>query len=1266
MDENDICRLREAAGALEAEAPGRLAADFFLCGRLDGSRKLLDACLEAVGKADGVFLHIHGGSAYFHEFPAVRTALKGKPYFYWSGLEDENQELERGSAFLAEEYRTIRRYFEAGGKENEKNMLKYLAARLKGCPEDYAPVVLEPKEGVLELCREETSGMREEMPVVGILVHYADVKAGNLRHIRALAGAVRSYGAMPLAVYSNMIEDTECASKNLHSVLEQYFQKNGRTCIDALIVTCGFSLSILSAPGDGSRRVEESVFEFLDVPVLQAMTTYYTREQWEESWQGIDSSVLNSNVYQAEYDGQLIGVPIASTERVSGEFGDVLVSVPIPDRVEKLACLAVNWARLHRLPAEQIKVALILHNMPPGNDRIGCVYGLDAPASLQRMLAAMKQEGIQTDLDVSDGEEIIQAIRRGLTNDNRFLSEKEMLRRSADTLDEESYMRMFGSFPVKNQRELERDWGKAPGTFFTAEQEGKRRILIPGLLNGNLFIGLQPPRAREEQAEKTYHSTELVCPHQYLAFYRWVEEVFGANVLVHLGTHGTLEWLPGKGVGLSEECYPDLAAGTLPHLYPYIINVPGEGMQAKRRSCAAVIDHMIPSMKESGLYQELESLEERLEARRRARLADPGKMPDMERDIWKLARSLHLDELLNISGEAYRQDPQKAAESFHEWLESVRHTQIKDGLHIFGQVPEGERFRNLVRLLVRIPNGEIPSLAEGIESWRSAEDVGREGTESWRGAEDAGREGAESWRGAEDAEREAIADGPGPEGATEELEERLLAAMEAAGWQREACGEAAREILGEPAASLEGAAALLSCISFICGEIVPSLRETTDEMKNFLHGLRGGFVPPGPSGSPSRGRAGILPTGRNFYSLDPDSLPGHGAWQTGRRLAEQLLERYREEKQELPESVAIVVYAGDTMKTEGDDLAEILWLYGVRPVWLGNTERVIGLEIIPAEELGRPRIDVTLRISGLFRDTFPNLIERIEDAVNLVAALDEPENVNFVKKHVQEDLRRLEQEGMGREEALEQASARIFGCPPGDYGAGVDTCVASRKWDSGEDLGRAYINWSCHVYGRKRHGERWQAAFERRLASCQVTVKNISSVESDMLDDDDYYIYHGGLVRAVKNASGYFPDSYSADAADPRSPRTRTLAEDIGRIMQARILNPAWIGGLKEHGYRGAAEISQMTDIVFGWDATGEIVKDWMYEGITELYVKNPENRRWMEEVNPWALHSIAGRLLEAGKRGMWKAGAESLEYLQQIYREMEGIAEDEADSFGV
>ena len=1227
MDENDLCRFREVSENLEKETPGRLEISFYSCGALDSSEKLLAKCLEALKKADAAILHIHGGSAYFRRFREVQAALAGKPYFYWSGLEDENREMEKESVLLPEEYRAIEQYFEADGTENTENLLKYLSCRLKGWRKDYRPPVFEPMEGMLE---PENGGEGSgEVPTVGILVHYADVKRKNLLHIYALADAIRRQGAKTLIVYSNMVENQESGSRSLGSVLETYFVKEGKVCIDALIVTCGFSLSVLSAPGDGSQRVEESVFAFLDVPVLQAMTTCYSREQWEESWQGIDPSVLNSNVYQAEYDGQLISVPVASTERVSTEYGESLVSVPIPDRVEKLARLAVNYAGLHRLSPEQIRVAVILHNMPPGNDRIGCAYGLDTPASLKNMLDAMKQAGIQTGFDFADGGEIIRAVRQGLTNDSTYLTEEEMLRRSADTIEEETYGRMFGNFPEKNQKELQRDWGNPPGRFFTAERGGKRNILIPGIQNGNLFIGLQPPRAREEQAEQTYHSTDLVCPHQYLAFYRWVEEVFRAHVIVHLGTHGTVEWLPGKGTGLSRSCYPELAMGTLPNLYPYIINVPGEGMQAKRRTCAAILDHLIPSMKESGLYQDLESLEERLEARRCALLADPGKVSVLEREIWELACRLHLDELLHVTETEFLADPARGSECFRDWLEQIRHTQIKDGRHVFGRAPEGERFRNLVHLLVRLPNGEISSLSEGVESWLggSVPDL----NSSRR----------------------------------EELEDRLLLALEEKNWREEKCRMAARSVLGDPARYPGAEDKLMACMAYICSRVVPSLRDTDDEMKFFIHGLLGGFIPPGPSGSPSRGTADILPTGRNFYSLSPDSLPGRGAWQVGRRLAEQLLERYYREKQELPENVAIVVYAGDTMKTGGDDLAEIFWLYGVRPVRLGSTERVTGLEIIPLEELGRPRIDVTIRISGLFRDTFPNLIERLEDAVNLVAALEEPEEQNFVKKHVREELRRLESQGMNREEAFQRASARIFGCPPGDYGAGVDTCVESRKWDCGEDLGKAYINWSCHVYGRNHHGERWQETFERRLASVQATVKNISSAESDVLDDDDYYIYHGGLLRAVKNASGQFPESYSADAGNPENVQTRTMAEDVGRIMQARILNPAWVEGLKQHGYRGASEIAQMVDIVFGWDAAGEVIRDWMYEGITELYVKNSENRCWMEEVNPWALHSIAGRLLEAAERNMWEAGRQSREFLQQIYLEMEGVAEDEADCFG-
>lgn len=1233
-DGNDICRMTEAFHVLEQEAPGRVASCFYDSEKLDHSPELLAECMENMEKADGIILHIHGGSAYFREFPKICTCLKNKPYFYWSGMEDENREMQKNSALMLEDYQIIQKYFESGGIENSVNLLKYLSSRLKGFPEDYAQPVFPSTEGILELKKEKNAEeLSDNHPVIGILVHYSDVKTNNLRHICALADSIRLLGAEPLVVYSNIVADETAGSLGLRHTLYTYFQKDGKTCIDALVVTCGFSMSILSSPGDGSKRVTDSVFESLDVPVIQALTTYYSYEKWKQSWQGVDPSVLNSNVYQTEFDGQLLSVPFACTERIYTEFGEQQVSMPIPDRVEKLARLTVNWAILHRLPAKEIRVAIILHNMPPTNDRIGCVYGLDAAASLYDMLVAMKENGIQTDFSFQSGEDIIKGIQSGLTNDNGYLSEQEMLRRCADTIDEERYGNWFEEFPQKNQEELERDWGDAPGTFFTAVDGGQRKILVPGLLSGNLFIGLQPPRAREEQAEKAYHSADVICPHQYLAFYRWVEKVFQANVIVHLGTHGTLEWLPGKSIGLSQECYPDLAIDTLPHLYPYIINVPGEGMQAKRRTCAAVIDHLIPSMKESGLYQELEGLDERIDARRHALLGDSGKLPVLEKEIWELACELHLQEILKIDEEQYRNHVAETLEIMQEWLDNVRHTMIKDGFHIFGRVPEGERLLNLIRLMVRIPNGQIPSLSEAIKIWKD-----NSGTEKEQDSSVMDRQ-------------------------MDMLEINILKSMEESGWQADQCLEVAEKTIGSTAADKMP---LLSCMKYICREVVPAIKNTGQEMESFLKGLQGGFIPPGPSGCPSRGQAGILPTGRNFYSIDPTILPSHSAWETGRILSEQLLDNYKKEKGQMPENIAIVIYAGDTMKTYGDDIAEVLWLYGVRPVWLSGTERVIGLEMIPLRELGRPRIDVTLRISGLFRDTFPNLIERIEDAVNLVAALEEPEEKNYVRKHIKEELRRLEKEGMGRKQAWEQASARIFGCPPGNYGAGVDTCIESRKWKNKEELGEAYSNWSSYVYGRSHHGDKWQDAFERRMASCEVAVKNIPSVESDILDDDDYYIYYGGMIRTIKNESNHFPKAYSVDVSNPACIRTRTIQEDIGRIMQARILNPAWMEGLKIHGYRGASEIAQMVDIVFGWDATGEIIEDWMYEGITDLYIRNQENRSWMEKENPWALQSVSGRLLEAINRDMWNAKAESLELLRQIYLEMEGVIEDEGDRFGV
>lgn len=1230
---------RQAYERMEKEYRDALELQFMETTELDGAEQPA-SYMEYFGNPDFFYLDIHGGLPYFRRFdPFWREILGKAPAFVRTDIEDENTVMRKSGSIPSYLYDQIMKYRDADGAENMKSILLLLLREFGGHSEIQVPEARLPrwhgiyghpeneKENRVLSSEEEALFLnrivreKKENIIVGILVHYHYILQKDTEHIDALMEAVRGCGAVPFAVYTNMMP-SEDGFGGLKDTIRTYLKKDGEPLADVLVVTTGHSLTALSAPGDGREYSRESVFDQLDVPVIQAMTTFYTYEQWKASLAGMDPMYLCSNVYQPEFDGQIIGVPIACTEQVMTRYGMKNRLTPIRERVEKTARLAVNWGRLRRLPQEKKRIAIILHNMPPRADMIGCAYGLDTPESLFGIYRLLKEKGLSLDYEFESGQQIMEKIIEGTTNDGRFLSEEEMLKRCQATVSREQYLAWFEDMPEKNRRELERDWGKAPGTFMAVEDQ----LLVPGILNGNLFIGLQPPRAFEEKAEEAYHSTDLVCPHQYLAFYRYLEKVFHADALVHLGTHGTLEWLPGKEIGLSGECYPDLALGELPHIYPYIIDVPGEGVQAKRRSSAVILDHCIPSITESGSYGGLEVLEELTDAWYHAKTADPGKLGSLEQEIWERLCEEHYDTDLKLTEADYRKDPAKAVEKLHLWISDIKSSRIKDGLHIFGKAPEGDRFWNLIRQLVSVSNGEVPSLREAV-------------------AEEAG-EDLEDLLTHPERQR---ADGRTNAMRLEELDETGRSYVEAL--RKELEGEAEE---GEPKKG-----ALGSCLRFIAQEAVPRLRQVTDELAYFGLAVDGRFVPPGPSGAPTRGNAGLLPTGRNFYTIDPTAVPSRSSWKTGRLLGDQLLQGYLREEERYPQSVAIVVYSGETMKTRGDDIAEILYLYGVRPVWLAQTDRVVGLEVIPLKELGRPRIDVTLRISGLFRDTFPNLIERIEDAVNLVASLDESDEENYVRRHIHEDLDEFLSQGMQREQAYERASLRVFGCPPGTYGAGVEIMINSRKWNTADDLARTYMNWSSHGYSRKLHGEKSEELFARRLEKCEVTVKNISSFETDMLDDEDFYNYHGGLVSAVRMASGKSPRSYSAGAADPSHVKTRDIQTETARIMRARICNPKWQEGMKRHGYKGAQEFAAMVDIFFGWDATGEVAQDWMYEAITENYVLNEEMRRWMEEVNPFALHAISERLLEASRRGMWDAKEETLAALEEIYLSIDGDMEE-------
>jgi cobaltochelatase CobN len=448
-------------------------------------------------------------------------------------------------------------------------------------------------------------------------------------------------------------------------------------------------------------------------------------------------------------------------------------------------------------------------------------------------------------------------------------------------------------------------------------------------------------------------------------------------------------------------------------------------------------------------------------------------------------------------------------------------------------------------------------------------------------------------------------------------------------------------------------------LRFACREVVPRIRRTPDELEAIVAALHGRHVVSGPSGAPTRGRVDVLPTGRNFYSVDPRALPSELSWEVGFRLAEAVLERHREQTGELPRMVGLVAWGTAAMRTQGDDVSEILALLGVRPTWHPESQRVTGLEVVPLEELGRPRIDVTVRISGFFRDAFPHLVSLLDDAVALVAALGEGDEHNYVAAHARADALRLAAE-LDEPTAWRRATTRVFGSKPGTYGAGLLQLLDSRDWRGDADLAAVYEAWGGYAYGRGLAGSPAREAMRDCYGRIDVAVKNVDSREHDILDSDDYYQYHGGMVATARAISGREPAAYLGDSSDPSRVRARTLTEETRRVFRARVANPRWIVSMIRHGYKGAAELSATVDYLFGYDATTGVAEDWMYEQVADRYLLDADVVAFMSESNPWAARAIAERLLEAADRGLWaEPRSATLDSIRDRFLALEGELEE-------
>ncbi|WP_328916755.1 MULTISPECIES: cobaltochelatase subunit CobN [unclassified Streptomyces] len=1193
-----------------------------------GNPSRVDAALDLPALLDGADLavvRLLGGRRIWEEGLAA-LAASGVPTVLLGGESVPDAELMAMSSVPAGIVAESLRYLVEGGPANLTELARFLSDTVLMSGEGFEAPRRMPEYGL-----HGSYGDRhvDGRPTVAVLFYRAHELSGNTGFVETLCDAIEAKGANALAVYCGSLRS---ANDGLYELLAR---------ADAIVMTVlasgGTVASEASAGGD-DEAWDIGALADLDVPILQGLCLTSSRKTWQESDAALSPMDAAMQVAIPEFDGRLITVPFSFKE--TGADGDVPVYVADPERAARVAAIAVRHAALKHKPNADKRLALVFTAYPTKHSRVGNAVGLDTPASAVQLLHALRDAGYVTGEYPSDGDELIHRLIAAGGHDVEWLTE-EQLSAAPARVPLADYRKWFGTLDEELRAGMLEHWGEPPGSLYLDGDD----IVLASLRFGNVVIMIQPPRGFGENPIAIYHDPDMPPSHHYMAAYRWLENTFGADAIVHLGKHGTMEWLPGKGLGLSAGCAPDAVLGELPLVYPFIVNDPGEGTQAKRRGHATVVDHLVPPMARADSYGDLAKLEQLLDEYALVNDLDPAKAPAVRSQIWTLVRAAELHHDLHV-------DEQPDEDGFDDfvlhvdgWLCEIKDVQIRDGLHILGGGPVGEARVNLVLAVLRSAQiwGGVGNALPGLRAALAASfGLVEKELLSEPGA-----------RVAVPEELTALADGPARSASDavdllETLARRLAEAMEAGGWAPGSAAGVVRDALG--GREVPDAVRVLE---FAATEVVPRLARTTDEIDHIVRALRGGYVPAGPSGSPTRGLVNVLPTGRNFYSVDPKAIPSRLSWDVGTALADSLLARHLADTGAYPKSVGLTVWGTSCMRTQGDDIAEILALLGCRPVWDDASRRVTGFEVVPAGELGRPRIDVTVRISGFFRDAFPHVVALLDDAVRAVAELDEPAEANYVRAHADEDTA---EHGDRR-----RATARIFGSKPGAYGAGLLPLIDARNWRDNADLAEVYAVWGGYAYGRGLDGRAARGDMEAAFRRIQIAAKNVDTREHDIADADDYFQYHGGMVAMVRHLTGAAPEAYIGDSAAMDQVKTRTLGEETHRVFRARVVNPRWMAAMRRHGYKGAFEMAATVDYLFGYDATAGVVDDWMYEKLASEYVFAPENAEFMRKSNPWALRGITERLLEAADRGLWaEPDADTLTRLRETYLALEGDLEGE------
>ncbi|WP_210528834.1 cobaltochelatase subunit CobN [Rubellimicrobium arenae] len=1130
----------------------------------------LDQCAS---RSRVVVARILGGAGYWRYGLAQYSAAlhaAGVPFVALPGDDKPDGELRALSTVSDADYAALWAYLVEGGLENARHFLLHAKAMLDGteAPSAAKPLLKAapfwPGQGDADLATIQ-GYWTEGAPVVPLVFYRALMQSGATAPVAHLTRALLRQGLNPLPIYVASLKDPLS-----RATLAALFQDAPPTVI---LNATSFAVGTPETPGDNPLASPQAN----GAPVLQVVFSGSSEEQWGSGTRGLSATDIAMNVALPELDGRLLTRAVSFKDEAHFDEATqcpIVTYTPKADRIRFVADLAANWARLRTTPVPDRKVALVLANYPNKDGRLANGVGLDTPASTVHALRLLRDAGYSVEAPPDSGA-LMARLLAGPTN---WLPDRKD-KQGGERLPLATYRRWFDALPWEVKLQVTDRWGAPEADPYL---DGDAFALSIHRL-GHAVVALQPSRGYDIDPKATYHAPDLVPPHHYLAFYLWLREAFGAHALIHMGKHGNLEWLPGKAVALSSECWPEIALGPLPHIYPFIVNDPGEGTQAKRRAQAVILDHLTPPLTRAETYGPLRDLEVLLDELAQAQATDPRRADHLKREIVTTAQATGLaaDAGLTDQGDIQKLDA---------WLCDLKEAQIRDGLHVFGQSPQGPLARDLAIALARVPRGGNASLLRTLAS-----DLGLpfdpltpEMAAPWTGPRpEALRLTQDPWRTQGDT--------------VERLELLSIALLDGTA---QAPGPASTAVLGELRDTLIPRIAA-------CGPA---------ETEALLTALDGRAIAPGPSGAPTRGRPDVLPTGRNFFSVDARALPTPAAWTLGRASAELLVERHLQDQGDYPRSLLLTAWGTANMRTGGDDIAQGLALMGVKPTWEPMSGRVTGFEVLPLTLLDRPRVDVTLRISGFFRDAFPQLVALFDSAARAVQALDEPEEMN---------------PAAARARAGESAS-RVYGSKPGAYGAGLQALIDERVWSDRADLGNSYLEWGGYAYGAHAEGKPDRDGFATRLRSADAVVQNQDNREHDLLDSDDYYQFEGGALAAIETLRGAPVPAYHNDHSRPERPVIRTLDEEVARVLRSRVVNPKWIAGVMRHGYKGAFEIAATVDYLFAFAATTHAVRNHHFDAVEQAFLEDDHVRQFIADHNPAALREIADRLQEAIDRGLW------------------------------